>query len=380
MTSTSRPSLLIIAFSPIAGDARVLKQVGAFHERYDVTTCGYGAAPEGVVEHLRIPDEAKANDTEFKLIAARLWRAAYSTTGAVRAARDLLRGRHFDVVLADDVETVPLALELAPAHRVHADLHEYSPRLHDEIGPWMRWRAPYVRWMCRRHVARVASTSTVGAGLARQYEADFGFRPKVVTNATPYVDLSPGEVGDPVRLVHSGAALRNRDLMLLLDGVIETSRPVTLDLFLTPNDPGYLAELRQRAQGSGGRVTVHDAVPYANLITTLNRFDVGVHILPPVNFNNRNALPNKFFDYVQARLGLVVGPSPEMARTVRDRGIGLVTSDFSAHAFAAALDDLDAASVARFKEASNAAAREMSAESQVVAWVHAIDALAGVPA
>ncbi len=378
--SSARPSLLILSFSPIVGDARVLKQVTAFGGRYDVTTCGYGEAPEGVVEHLRIPDGARTDDTDFRLIAARLWRAAYSSTGSVRAARELLRGRRYDAVLANDVETVPLSLECAPPARVHADLHEYSPRLREEVDAWMRWRSPYVRWMCRRFVARVASTTTVGEGLARQYDADFGFRPEIVTNATPFADLSPGSVGDPLRLVHSGAALRNRDLMLLLDGVGKVSRPVTLDLFLTPNDPGYVAELRTRAQRLDHQVTVHDPVAYRDLVTTLHRYDVGAFVLPPVNFNYENALPNKLFDYVQARLGLVVGPSPEMARTVRDRGVGLVTSDFTAESFASAVESLDAASVARFKQASHAAAREMSAESQVVGWVRAVDALVGAGA
>ena len=46
---------------------------------------------------------------------------------------------------------------------------------------------------------------------------------------------------------------------------------------------------------------------------TLNAHDVGVYVLPPVSFNHLWALPNKVFDFVQGRLALVVGPSPEMA-------------------------------------------------------------------
>ncbi|MGO3482613.1 MAG: glycosyltransferase family 1 protein, partial [Cellulosimicrobium funkei] len=76
----SRPRLLILSFSPIASDARVLKQVHAFQDDYQVTTCGYGPAPGGV-EHLRIPDDVRADDTKFRLLAARLYRAAYSSTG-----------------------------------------------------------------------------------------------------------------------------------------------------------------------------------------------------------------------------------------------------------------------------------------------------------
>jgi len=374
-----RPSLLIISFSPIVDDARVLKQVRAFADRYRVTTCGYGPAPDGAAEHLEIGAEYGALDTDFRLIAARQYRAAYSSTSAVQEARRLLRGRTFDVVLANEAETAPIALELAPASRIHVDLHEYYPRLHDDVPAWVFWRAPYARWLCRRFVARVASTTTVGRGLAEEYEKEFGFRPGVVTNATPFRDIRPHAVGSPIRLVHSGAALRNRDLTLLIDGVARSRAEVELDMYLMPHEPDHLAELKAMAETTSGRVRVLDPVPYDRLIPTLTAYDMGVHVLPPGNFNNRWALPNKFFDYVQARLGLIVGPSPEMAGTVETRGLGVVTSDFTADALAVALDMLTPDAVAGFAAASDAAARELSADAQVVGWERAIDAIAVQP-
>ncbi len=46
VTDRSRPRLLILSFSPIVSDARLLKQVRRFRDDYAVTTCGYGDAPE----------------------------------------------------------------------------------------------------------------------------------------------------------------------------------------------------------------------------------------------------------------------------------------------------------------------------------------------
>src|SRR5690606_828712 len=139
-----------------------------------------------------------------------------------------------------------------------------------------------------------------------------------------------------------------------------------------PNDPAYIDELRGREVPG---VRVLDPLPYAEVFETLNGYDLGVHVLPPVNFNNANALPNKVFDYVQARLGLVVGPTPEMAALAREHGAGVVTEDFSAHALAAALDALTPGRVRELKAASHAAARELSAETAVLGWARAIDAL-----
>jgi hypothetical protein len=369
-------SLLILSFSPIASDARVLKQVVEFAGDYQVTTCGYGPAPEGVAEHIRIPDEVRHDDLSGRLITLHLYRRAYWALGAVRWARKALSGRSFDVILADDVEAVPLALRLRPARGVHADLHEYSPLLHEDIPQWRRRITPYVMRICRAYLPGVASATTVSRGLQREYEKEFGLRTELVTNAAPYRSWSPTPVHTPIRLVHSGACLRNRALHEMIEGAILATRDVAFDFYLTPNDPGYLDELKAAAAGSGGRVAVHDPVPYAELATTLHDHDLGVHVLAPTNFNNRWALPNKLFDYVQARLGVLIGPTPEMAEFVDRYGLGAVAAGFSARDFADVIDALDADAVAGYKAASDAAAHELSAQSQVRVWRTAIDRLA----
>lgn len=369
-------NLLILSFSPIASDARVLKQIDLLRRDHAVTTCGYGDAPPGVEEHIRVPDELAIWRYPRGDVALRRYRRAYRRNPAIAFAKKALGDRDFDIVLADDVDAVGLALELSPSRGVHADLHEYSPRQHEEVWRFRVFVKPFIEWMCRRHVARASSWSTVSGGLAREYARVFGFRPEVVTNAAPYVEVDPSPVHQPIRYVHSGAALRNRHLDTLLDGIAASTSGATLDLFLTPNDPAYLAELRERAMPSGGRVVVHDPVPYADLNRTLQAYDVGIHILPPVNFNNRWALPNKIFDYVQARLGVVVGPSPEMAEYVERYGLGAVTQDFSAGALTATVDSLGVDDVARMKQSANLHAHELSSEAQVQVWKRAIDALA----
>jgi len=370
--------VLVLSFSPIASDARVLKQVELLRDRYAVTTCGYGPAPDGVARHVEIPATSVALDG--RLITLRAYTRAYWAMPAVAAARSLLAAERggFDVVLANDVEAVPLARWLRPTRGVHADLHEYSPRLHEENPAWLRRIAPFYRWLCRRHVTRAASATTVGRGLADAYRTEFGIDAGVVTNAAPYASLEPGDVSDdgPLRLVHSGAALRDRYLEVMLDAVAMTAADVSLDLYLMPNDPPYIAELRERAAAIPG-VQVLDAVPYARLVTTLNAYDLGVFVLPPVNFNYANALPNKVFDYVQARLGLIVGPTPEMAALAREHAVGVVTADFSAAALAEVLDGLTPERVAELKSAAHAAARALSAETQVLGWARAVGALVG---
>jgi hypothetical protein len=371
---TSRPTMLILSYSPIARDARVLKQVTRFSRDFDVTTCGYGPAPEGVAEHITIPDDQRYNDLDGKLITLKHYRKAYWRLSAVKWSRQHLRGRRFDVAIANDVEAVPVAVKLRPRRGVLADLHEYSPRLHDDHALWYQRITPWFEWVVRRYVTKAKAFTTVSRGIVDEYEANFGFRAELVTNAAPFQSLEPGPVGDTIRLVHSGACLRNRQLHVVAEAVEAASADVTLDYYLTANDPPYLEELKEFAATSR-RVTVHDPVPYAELADTLNGYDVGIHVLPPINFNNKLALPNKLFDYVQARLGVVIGPSQEMQYYVDEYGIGVIADDFTLDATTAAIDRLTVESVTEFKRHAHESAEELAGERQVEVWVRIIGEL-----
>jgi len=73
-------------------------------------------------------------------------------------------------------------------------------------------------------------------------------------------------------------------------------------------------------------------------------------------------LPNKFFEFIQARLAVAIGPSPEMARIVREHDLGIVSGDFSPKTFARSLSSLDGEKINYYKLRSHRIARRMSAE------------------
>lgn len=375
-TRMARTRLLIASLSPLVGDARVLKQIERFREEYDVVTLGYGEAPDGVAAHLRVPDDAPAWRWPRLALILRQYRRAYWANPAVAAASSLLDqcGTSIQLAIANDVDTVPLVMRHVDPRCVHVDLHEYAPRQREELPRWRIFVAPFIRWILRTSVARAASTSTVSGGLARAYHSEFGLHPAVVTNATPYREGAPTPVSRPLRLVHSGAALPNRALELMIDAVETTMTDVTLDLYLTANDPAYLESLRKRCAGTA-RCRLSDPVPYSELVDTLAQYDLGVFVLPPTTFNYRWALPNKLFDYVQARLGIVIGPSPEMSAIVDERGLGVVCGDFTADSLRRALDGLTVEGVTEFKAAAHRAAVPLSSALEVEKWATAVAVL-----
>ena len=100
--------------------------------------------------------------------------------------------------------------------------------------------------------------------------------------------------------------------------------------------------------------------PMAGIVPFINRYDIGLCFFKPVTFNLRHVLPNKFFEYVQARLAILSGPSPEMAAIIRRYDCGVVTDDFSQAALAGALAGMDRQKVEHYKRQSHLAARELS--------------------
>lgn len=373
MTDT-RPRLLILSYSYLFRDARLLRQINLFSTDFAVTTCGYGPAPEGVVAHHEIPSHLTARQLDRTLLVARRYQRAFDRLAITQHVRGLFGTGEFDVILANDVDTVPIAVALEPIGGVHADLHEYATRQHEERWRFRWFIAPYLAYLIRKHVRKADSVTTVGAKLAQQYEEEFGVPCGVVLNAPHRADLPVRPVGDRIRLVHAGGATPARlDTMLAAMELVTSD--ATLDLFLVDSGGGYVEQMRQRYTDHA-RVTVHDAVPTSELVPTLNAFDVGIHILPPVSFNHRYAMPNKLFDFVQARLGVLTGPSPEMAALVREHSMGFVTSDFSPDAVARQIDALTPEAVQTAKEHSDAAAQFLCAEEQVVGWVTPVQELA----
>ena len=367
--AVSAPRILCISLSPLTRDARVLRQIDVLAKHGEVTTLGYGPRPSAATAHLQVEDALNSlprTPLGVAKLATRRLKSAEMDAPAIRRGLELVGGQRFDLVVANDARALPLAHHVAHGAPVWADLHEWAAAEFSHVTSWRLLIGPLMESICRRHLSRSAAVTTVCEPLAERYTQEYGVPCEVVRNAGVWQDLQPSPL-EPgrTRLVHSGAAIRGRNLEMLIEATLAVEG-CSLDLFLVPAADGgrYLAELRTLA-GDSGAITFHDPVAPAELPRTLNRFDVGAFCMPPININAEYALPNKFFDFVQARLAHAVGPAPEMARLVREYDLGVVSEDFSVESFTAALRTLDADAVQAGKDASHRHARDLSSASDV---------------
>lgn len=371
--------ILVLAVTPFMTEPRGIKQVQELRKHHNVTTAGIGPSPFPDLPHIEFSNPAQAQSgLVSKLMNAgrhvlRMHRASLRANPLLSEAYAKLHDGEWDVIVSNDLLGVPIATRLQSRYGVVADLHEYAPRQGENRFVWRTLIGPYFDWILRKEVApKIAASTSVGQGIIDEYERVYGFRGDLAINATPWHDLEPLPVGDPIRLVHSGLPAPARKLEVMIDAVLATRTNVTLDLFLMQNNRAYLDELKQRA-GGDPRIVFRDPVPYTELVPTLHGYDVGLSLIAPTTFNLEWCLPNKFFDFVQARLGVIIGPSPEMVRFVERYGFGAVSDDFTAEALTRVLDSLTPELVAEWKAASHAHADELSGERQAVTWSRVVD-------
>lgn len=360
--------ILVISFSDLRSDARVFRQLKALQRHHQVECVGFSdPALPGVRAHV-IPGH---HPTIWDKLQELPWLAfrqydAYERHFAHRtlAVPEVTPG-HYDVVVANDANALPYSFAVCGGRPVVFDAHEYSPRQYEEIGIWRLFFRPYKEWLCRTYLPRVAGMCTVSKGIAEAYAQNFGVpTPRIVTNAPDYIEQNPSVVvPGKIRLVHHGICAPSRHIDRMLDTLDLLDERFSLDLFLIPGSPRRYFEAVVARASECPRVRILPPIPMPELVPTLREYDGGIYILPPSNFNNAHALPNKFFDFVQARLMVAIGPSPEMARLVRHHDLGIVAEDFSPEALAARLQELTPDRVMHYKAQAHRAARELSFEA-----------------
>ena len=203
---------------------------------------------------------------------------------------------------------------------------------------------------------------TVGEGLANEYAKSFHVTPVIIRNATRYVDIQPSEVlPDRIRLVHHGIANASRRLELMVEMMNYLDMILMTSDYASEKTKAYIRAFKENAE-KHPRITILPPVKSDHVVSIINGYDIGVFLIPPINFNYANTLPNKLFDFIQARLGIAIGPTPEMAAIVERYGNGVVSGNFEPQALAAVLNELKAEDVVRFKNQSAIAAKELNAE------------------
>lgn len=355
--------VLVLAFSPLDRDPRVLRHIQEIVKKHEVTTVGFGKLPIPVEQ---VVDISQSGGERRKAVEASLLASArYRTYLAQRFSEDYilerLKGQKFDLVIANDVETAPLALELAKGQPVWLDLHEYAFGEMSGFAFSTKLLSRLRRHLARTYVREARMVSTVSAGIAALYQSKLELRTiEVIPNAASYrnLEIHANDPG-PIRLIYHGIADRERGVEQLISAMGELPKFYSLTLMLV-GTAKRVEKLRSKARGN--EVRFLDPVAVDQIPSTVNAYDLFVYGLQPESLNARHALPNKFFENVQARIGQVLTPTSGMLPYLEEFKLGRVSRGFSGEDLAEVLNDISYDEILDFKRSAHGAAHALAWE------------------
>ena len=375
-------NILILSYSHHHSDPRILRQIQALSGDAIIYTAGYGPvgaqfAHEQLVRHDRFhagyPWVLRKLISLFYLhlrdyILLRLlktYRFYYWNIFRIRNCHAIKKMAKYDAIIANDIDTLPMALEIARASNcgVIFDAHEYSPLENSEDLIWMRYYAPAITAWCKTYIPQATFCTTVSTGLVKEYKKLTNVDFELILNAPAFQSLIPGNAAYPLRFIHHGGAMKARHPEIMIN-VFSKLDPLKyeLHLMLTLHKEPFYDELVNMAKPFKN-IHFHDPVPTQDICRVINEYDVGIFLLPPVNFNYEFALPNKFFEFVQARLMILIGPSVEMKEFVDRYGLGMVTPGFEEADVIQMINQVTPEKVNNYKHNSDIAALPLSGEN-----------------
>lgn len=358
----------VVSFMPMANDPRVNRQLQWLRDSCRLVALAPPSSLAGL-ETFDVgmrPRSLPEKIWRAALLAARRYESFYWQTPHVQVTLARLEALRPEIVIANDIETLPVCLMAQKrwGARVIFDAHEYYPELYAGQWAWRLLVQPYMQHLCRRYLPQADRAITVSPGLARLFETHFATKMQVIYNAPAYQPLSPRPT-DPhrIRLIHHGYAAPDRYLESMIELVDQLDERFELTFMLLPGPGDYLAQLQRQCRHQP-RIHFIAPVPMPEIIQTIQAFDIGVFLLAPIQKNYLFALPNKLFEFIQARLASLISPNPDMAALVRTYGCGWVSPDYQPASMARLLNRLSAEEIDLCRQKADLASRQLCAESQ----------------
>lgn len=336
--SPSQHQTLVLSFSNTANDPRVLRQIDWLTKAGSkVSTIGIGPfySPQ-CNQHFSL----KIPPIWLRVISYLIFRGYFRFFILIglfnRHIKSFLKqSQGFDLVIFNDIELSPWAKIFlgSPKTQLHLDLHEYF--LDQGIGAyWKILFSQYSKWLLANAKSVHWSTiSTVAPSIAKLYGNYFD-RDSVFTilSAPNYSNCEVMPTDESrIKLIHHGVADLDRGILELIESVRFLEGRFELHLMLMGTSKVIRRIKRTIASNRlEDRVFLHPPVATHEIVQFINKYDLEIIFFPPRSLNLLHSLPNKYFEAIQARIGVVHGPSVNMCLLSENHGfsIAVPTWDF----------------------------------------------------
>lgn len=333
-------------------------------------TIGYGGKPAGVESHYVVPILSSWRRYLGYLIRVSPTRFQYFFGRFLEKIPKSVFEK-IDLLVVNEIEYLhweEFSHGLLKDQPVYLDLHEDHAN-HADRGPLERfafrkywvWQLDQCVKFVRQRRGRISITC-VEEVIADSYSRLFGEPVDLIYNAPDKNQLEPTEV-DPssIKLVHHGMGTKGRGIEQTIRALSILDSKYSLDLILFTTTLYKLKiQLLAFLFGVQDRMRVLPGVPLVNLPKTLNQYDISVILLSAVTPGHLNALPNKLFESIHAKLAVVTGPNPSMKRIVEGHQIGLALESWSPEELATSIGCMSALQIKQYKFGAKLASEKLS--------------------
>lgn len=280
--------------------------------------------------------------------------------------RDALSSSQADIIICQSLDLLPYVFQDLPKAKVIFDAREYYPSQGEDSWKWRFLFQKLYIYLCQTYLPACDAVLTVCKPITDLYKAYFNVECTILPSMSMYHDLKPSPVSsNEIRLIHHGSCAPSRKLEKMIDLISFLEPRFSLTFMLINDDLVYLQELQKYVKDKylENRINFRQQVDFKQIIPILNEYDIGLCCYPSLNANIQLCLPNKFFEYIQARLMSIISPSPAMADYVNNYDLGYVAPSFEIASLAPQINALTSAEIMHYKKNAAKAAAVLSAET-----------------
>jgi len=264
--------------------------------------------------------------------------------------------------LISKIKKLPLVFD---SHEIYSEL----PSLYNRPKTKKVWKV-----LEKFLLPKIKYFYTVSDGYANWFKKEYNVNPSVIRNVPNRIKFNENQDFIFFQLPENS----NNEKILLYQGAINISRGIDkmIEAFTSINncqfwiagDGPKKQEYEQLVKDLNLTDRIHflGSIPPKTLKTITPLAEVGMSLEEDLGLSYRYALPNKLFDFVQAKVPVLATNLPEIKQTVLDYKIGKVIDNHTPQHLAIKLQEMLAEGKISYQESLAIAAKELCWENEEI--------------
>lgn len=235
----------------------------------------------------------------------------------------------YDIYVAHDLPTLPLAAELAKYHNSSLvyDSHEFFTGQGLNFLENRGWKK-----IERKFISQCQTIITINESIKSLFVTKYNVQNvQVIYNAEKKYSLKGRKIFHEVYgfsentkiVLLQGSLTPERNFAILVNAMEFTDPNIKL-IFLGDGPEKYCLEKLSKSKGFSDKVYFHQSVEQNLLLDYTASADLGIITYTGSCINNYYCTPNKLFEYIAAQIPIIANDLPELKRFVEGHQIGMV--------------------------------------------------------